>query len=126
MFFLLLGVVSRTSRACRAARESRAKQLPLFYRMYRFVRSSKLKGNMASDWKRFRRKWSNYEIASRLVKQPNEERTATFCSRAGLGADALDIVDGLNFANDKERKDIDVVLEKLEVRCVGETNETYE
>ena len=35
------------------------------------------KGNLARNWKRFRRVWSNYEIASRLVKQPKEERTAT-------------------------------------------------
>ena len=82
------------------------------------------KGNMASNWKRFRRLWSNYEIASRLVKQLKEERTATLL--ACLGAYALEVVDGLNFANDEERKDIDVVLEKLEVFCVGETNEIYE
>ena len=30
-----------------------------------------------------------------------------------------------NFANDEEHKDIDVVLEKLEVFCVGKTNEIY-
>ena len=82
------------------------------------------KGNMASNWKRFRRVWSNFEIASRLVKPPKEERTATLLTC--LGADALEIVDGLNFANDEECKDIDVVLEKLEVFCVGETNEIYE
>ena len=68
--------------------------------------------------------WSNYEIAARLVKQPKEERTATLLKC--LGADALEIVDGLNFANDEERKDIDVVLVKLEVFCVGETNKIYE
>ena len=82
------------------------------------------KGNLASNWKRFRRVWSNYEVASRLVKQPKEERTATLLTC--IGADALEIVDGLNFANEDERKDIDVVLEKLEVFCVGETNEIYE
>ena len=59
-----------------------------------------------------------------MVKQPKEERTATLLTC--LGADALEIVDGLNFANDEERKDIDVVLEKLELFCVGETNEIYE
>ncbi|PFX13659.1 hypothetical protein AWC38_SpisGene22240 [Stylophora pistillata] len=74
--------------------------------------------------KRFPRVWSNYEIASRLVKQPKEERKATLLTC--LGTDALEIVDGLNFANYGERKDIDVVLEKLEVFCVGETNEIYE
>ena len=82
------------------------------------------KGNLASNWKRFRRVWSNYEIASRLVKQPKDERTATLLTC--LGADALEIVDGLNFSNEEERSDIDVVLGKLEAFCVGETNEIYE
>lgn len=68
------------------------------------------KGNMASNWKRFLREWSNYEMASRLVKQPKEERTATLLTC--LGANALEIVDGLNFANDEERKDVDVVPEQ--------------
>ena len=54
-------------------------------------------GNMASNWKRFRRVWSNYEIASRLVKQEERKATLLMC----LGVDALEIVDGLNFANDK-------------------------
>ena len=82
------------------------------------------KGNLASNWKRFRRVWLNYEVASRLVKQPKEDRTATLLTC--IGADALEIVDGLNFANEDEGKDIDVVLEKLEVFCVGEINEIYE
>ena len=59
---------------------------------------------MASNWKRFRRVSSNYEIASCLVNQLKEERTATLLTC--LGADALEIVDG-------ERKDIEVVLEKI-------------
>ena len=53
-----------------------------------------------------------------------KETTATLLTC--IGADALEIVDGLNFANEEERKDIDVVLEKLEVFCVGETNDIYE
>ena len=67
--------------------------------------------------------WCHYEIASRLVKQPTEETTATLLMC--LGADSLEIVDGLHFSNDEEHKDIDVVLEKLEVFCVGKTNEIY-
>ena len=82
------------------------------------------KGNLASNWKRFRRVWTNYKVASRLVKQSKEERTATLPSC--LGPDGLEIVDGLSFASEGERKDIDVVLEKLEAFCVGETNEIYE
>ena len=46
-----------------------------------------------------------------MLKQTKEERTATLLTC--LGADALEIVDGLNFGNDEERKDIDVVLENF-------------
>ena len=81
------------------------------------------KGNLASSWKRFRRVWTNYEVASRLVKQSKEEKTGLLTC---LGPDALEIVDGLSFASEEERKDIDVVLEKLDEFCVGETNEIYE
>ena len=28
------------------------------------------KGNLASNWKRFCHMWTNYEVASRLIKQP--------------------------------------------------------
>ena len=80
------------------------------------------KGNLASSWKRFRRVWTNYEVASRLVKQSKEEKTGLLTC---LGPDALEIVDGLSFASEEERKDIDVVLEKLDAFCVGETNEIY-
>jgi len=82
------------------------------------------KRNLASNWKRFRRVWTNYEVASRLAKQSKEERTATLLTC--FGPDALEIVDGLSFASEEERKDIDVVLEILDAFCVGETNEICE
>ena len=44
--------------------------------------------------KRFKRVWCNYEIALRLIKQGNEERTATLLTC--LAPDAREIVDGLN------------------------------
>jgi hypothetical protein len=86
-------------------------------------------GNLATNWKRFYRAWNNYEIASRL-RDPNnpstnkELRTATLLTC--IGADALDVFDGLDFANEEERKDIDVVVSKFEKYCIGETNETCE
>ena len=54
--------------------------------------------------------WTNYQVAFRLVKQSKEERTATLVTC--LGPDALEIVDGLSFASEEEREDIDVALEK--------------
>ena len=60
------------------------------------------RGSLVSNWKRFRRVWTNYEVASRLVKQLKEERTVTLLTC--LGPDALEIVDGLSFASEEERK----------------------
>lgn len=54
----------------------------------------------------------NYKLASSLVKQSKEERTSTLL--ACSGPDVLDIVDGLSFESEKESKDIDAVLGKLE------------
>ena len=84
----------------------------------------KLEGNLAANWKRYRRVWDNYEIASDLIKQPKAKRTATLLTC--IGPDALEIVDGLPFDTEDERTDIDAVLDKLETFCIGETNETYE
>ena len=66
----------------------------------------------------------NYEVASRLVKQSKEERTATLLTC--LGPDTLEIVDGRSFASEDEHKDIDIVIERLEAFCLGETKEIYE
>ena len=40
--------------------------------------------------------------------------------------DALDIYDGLAFDEEAHKKDIDIVLQKLEEFCVGNKNEIYE
>ena len=76
------------------------------------------------NWKKFRRIWENYEIATRLNKQDSSLRVATLLSC--IWSDVLDIFDGLSFDTEAERQDINKVLEKLEAYCIGETNETYE
>ena len=43
-----------------------------------------------------------------------------------IGQDALDIYDGLAFDEEAHKKDIDIVLQKLEESCVGNKNEIYE
>ena len=88
-----------------------------------------ISGNLATNWKRFFRAWNNYEIASRL-KDPSHPglnkalRTATLLTC--IGPDALDVFDGLDFENDGQKQDVDVVIAKFEKYCIGETNETYE
>ena len=83
-----------------------------------------LRDSLAVNWKKFRRIWENYEIATHLNKQDSSLRVATLLSC--IGSDVLDIFDGLSFDTEADRQDINKVLEKLEAYCIGETNETYE
>ena len=85
--------------------------------------------DLATNWKKFHRAWNNYEIAARLKDPENPTvnkplRTATLLTC--IGSDALDVYEGLQFANEDDKKDIDVVLQKLQRCCIGETNEIYE
>ncbi|CAG2219480.1 unnamed protein product [Mytilus edulis] len=89
-----------------------------------FPQKLDFRGNIATNWKRFKRMWTNYEIATGLEKQEGKTRTATFLTC--IGADALEIFDGFVFANEGETNDIDAVIEKFENFCIGKTNETYE
>ncbi len=93
-----------------------------------------LKGNTVVNWKRFRQVWDNYKIASRLKTESKEFRTATLLTC--IGQEALEIYDGLAFADEAQKKDIDVVLQKLEEiyerylfnkrnQAAGESIDTY-
>ena len=83
-----------------------------------------LKGNSSVNWKRFRQAWDNYEIAARLKTQDKQFPTATLLTC--IRQDALDIYDGLAFDEEAHKKDIDIILQKLEEFCVGNKNEIYE
>lgn len=43
-----------------------------------------------------------------------------------IGSDALDVIDALEFENEDQRQDPEVILEKMKQYCIGECNETYE
>ena len=88
-----------------------------------------LTGNLATNWKKFHLDWNNYEIAARLKDPENPAvnkslRTATLLTC--IGSDALDVYEGLEFENEDDKKDIDIVLQKLQRYCIGETNKIYE
>ena len=76
------------------------------------------------NWKKFKRLWTNYEVASRLNTQSGDLRTATLLTC--IGPDVLEIYDGLPFANTEEKTQIDKVVELLDAYFIGETNEIYE
>ena len=82
------------------------------------------KGNLAVNWKKFKRLSANYEVASRLNTQSRDLHTATLLTC--IGPDVLEIYDGLPFAISEERTQIDKVVELLDAYFIGETNEIYE
>lgn len=81
------------------------------------------KGDLAVNWKNFKRLWTNYEVASRLNTQSGDLRTATLLTC--IGPDVLEIYDGLPFANTEQKTQIDKVIELLDAYFIGETNEIY-
>ena len=82
-----------------------------------------ISGNLEVAWCKFKRSWTNYEVATGLVDETSEYRTAVLLTT--IGDDAADIFDGFVFENGHE-KNIDSVLKKFEDFCVDETNEVYE
>lgn len=76
------------------------------------------------NWKKFKRLWTNYELASRLNTQSGDLRTATLLTC--IGPDVLEIYDGLPFANTEEKTQIDKVVKVLDAYFIGETKEIYE
>ena len=81
-------------------------------------------GNIAKNWKKWKQIWDSYEIVTELTKRPDEYRVATFITC--IGADALEIYNGLPFENEVDKKNITKVIQLLEKYCLGETNIIYE
>ena len=80
--------------------------------------------NLAQIWKKNRRQFENYCIASRLDKEEDAFQCAVFL--ATVGEDAMDIFDGLHFDAEADKKKLDKVIKAFEDFCVGETHEAYE
>ena len=79
---------------------------------------------LEQSWKRFKRSWSNYEVASNLKAESKEYRCAVLL--AVVGDSAMEKFDGFKFEEGEDDKDIDVVLKKFEDFCVGTTHEAFE
>ena len=84
----------------------------------------KTEGNLATNWKRFKRTWDNYAIVARLECFDEKFKTAMFLSV--IGEDALEMFDGMDFTPETDRQILSKVVEKFAEFCIGETNETYE
>ncbi|XP_046573846.1 uncharacterized protein K02A2.6-like [Haliotis rubra] len=83
-----------------------------------------LKGDLTRNFIKFKRMWGNYELASRSKTDSDECRSATLLTC--IGSETLDILDGLQFDSENDRRKVEKILDKLEAYCIGETNETWE
>lgn len=80
--------------------------------------------DLASQWKKWKQIWDSFEIVTGLGNKSAEYRTATFITC--IGEDALDIYNGLPFAEAADKTNIDTVIELFGNYCVGETNVIFE
>lgn len=85
-------------------------------------KSLQLEGNIATNWRHFKRDWSNYEIATGLDEGPERIRIATLLSC--IGREAMNIYDGFVF--DSETPSLTDIIKEFETFCIGKTNECYE
>ena len=82
-------------------------------------------GSLAENWRKFKRNFNNYSVATRLSREPDlQYQTSVLLSI--IGPEAFDVYEGLQFTNDEDPDDIKLVIEKFEEFFVGETHEAYE
>ena len=80
--------------------------------------------NGFQEWRRFKRGWNNFEVASRLKTESTEYRCAVFLSC--IGEEAAELLDGFSFKEDEKDDNINDVMQKFENYFVGERNEVFE
>ena len=84
-----------------------------------------LEGNLSQNWKRFRRQFENYAIASRLNREEDQYyQVSVFL--AVFGPDACEIFDNIKFDDEDDKNDLQKVMEKLQDFFVGYTHEAFE
>ena len=72
-------------------------------------------GNVLENWKKFKQKYTNYEIATSVNAKKSATRVATLLTV--IGNDAIDVFNTLTWDAEDDDKKIDKVLEKLEEYC---------
>ena len=80
--------------------------------------------NITENWKQFKQIWENYAIITNLTAQTEQYRVALFLHC--LGPDAMKIYNGMQFANETDRRNLSKIIEKFDEFTIREANETYE
>ncbi|XP_068747958.1 uncharacterized protein [Montipora capricornis] len=81
-------------------------------------------GNTSENWKKFKQKYTNYEIATGINEKESAIRVATLLTV--IGNDAYDVFNMITWDAEGDDKRIDKVLQKFEEHCEPKKNVTYE
>ena len=81
-------------------------------------------GNIAPNWKKFKQKYTNYEIATGISSKDSSTRVATLLTV--VGNDAIDVFNTLTWDKEGDDKEIEKVLLKFEEHCEPKKNVSYE
>jgi len=72
-------------------------------------------GNTAKKWKKFKQKWSNYEIATGIAKKDKPTRVTTLLTV--ISKEAVDVYNTFTWDDEGDELKIEKVLEKFELFC---------
>ena len=81
-------------------------------------------GNVSESWKKFKQKYSNYEIATGIHTKESATRVVTFLTI--IGNDAIDVFDTLTWDSVGDDKKIEKVIQKFEEFCEPRKNVSYQ
>ena len=81
-------------------------------------------GNISANWKKFKQKYTNYEIATGINSKASSTRVATLLTV--IGNDAIDVFNTLTWDAEGDDKKIEKVLLKFEEHCEPKKNVSYE
>ena len=81
-------------------------------------------GNVSENQKKFKQKYTNYEIATGVNTKKSATRVATLLTV--IGNDAIHVFNTLTWDAEDDDKKIDKVLEKLKEYCEPRKNVSYE
>ena len=81
-------------------------------------------GNISANWKKFKQKYTNYEIATGISSKASSTRVATLLTV--IGNDAIDVFNTLTWDAEGDDKKIEKVLLKFEEHCEPKKNVSYE
>ena len=81
-------------------------------------------GNISANWKKFKQKYTNYEIVTGISSKDSSTRVATLLTV--IGNDAIDVFNTPTWDEEGDDKKIEKVLLKFEEHCELKKNISYE